>query len=305
MGPRDSARAPSPATSTFPYCEETCVRVLTPTENNRLNELIGFLGVTIAILIALALLSYSPHDPSFNVSADSPDVHAARNWIGLVGAYGADVFFQGFGYAAFLLPIGIFLLGYRWFRSEPMDSPVIKLAGYTMLVLMVPTLLTLWHMPDVRGAIPPGGLLGHVVTAGLRAAFNTVGANVVALAILFVALFLTTKFSFIETHESLRGPLSKLNFVAPLRERYAAWHEEREQERMRKRLEQIKMAGRPPIPQQPAAKSDTSAVDEQDEHETRSEEPEHSRAIVFRNAEEKKAPAKPGLFVGADKNQRE
>jgi len=136
------------------------VRVLTPTENNRLNELLGFLGVTIAVLIALALLSYSPHDPSFNVSADSPDLHAARNWIGPVGAYGADLFFQGFGYAAFLLPVGIFLLGYRWFRSEPMDSPAIKLAGYSMLVLMVPTLLTLWRMPDVRSAIPPGGLLG-------------------------------------------------------------------------------------------------------------------------------------------------
>ena len=103
-------------------------------------------------------------------------------------------------------------------------------------------------MPDVRGAIPPGGLLGHLVSAGLRAAFNTVGANVVALAIFFAALFLTTKFSFIETHEWLRGPLSKLNFVGPLKERYAAWREEREQERMRKRLEQIKMEGRPPIP---------------------------------------------------------
>jgi len=268
------------------------VRVLTPTENNRLNELIGFLGVTIAVLIALALLSYSPHDPSFNVSVDSPDVHAARNWIGPVGAYGADLFFQGFGYAAFLLPIGIFLLGYRWFRSEPMDSPAIKLAGYTMLVLMVPTLLTLWHMPDVRGAIPPGGLLGHVVTEGLRAAFNTVGANVVALAILFVALFLTTKFSFIDTHETLRGPLSRLNFVTPLRERYAAWREQREQERMRKRLEQIKMAGRPPIPQQPAAKSGTNAVAEQDDCDARTEETERSRAIVFRE-EEKKVSAKP------------
>src|SRR5258705_11456026 len=111
MGPRDSARAPSPATSTFPYCEETCVRVLTPTENHRLNELIGFLGVTIAILTALTLISYSPHDPSFNVSAEAPDIHSARNWIGPAGAYGADVLFQGFGYAAFLLPIGMFIVG--------------------------------------------------------------------------------------------------------------------------------------------------------------------------------------------------
>ena len=58
------------------------MRVLTPSENNRLNELIGFLGVTIAILIGLALLSYSPHDPSFNVAANSVDSHGARNWIG-------------------------------------------------------------------------------------------------------------------------------------------------------------------------------------------------------------------------------
>src|ERR1700682_6091714 len=173
------------------------VRVLTPTENNRVNELIGFVGVTIAILIALALLSYSPHDPSFNVSADSPDIHAARNWIGPVGAYGADMFFQGFGYAAFLLPVGIFLVGYRWFRSQPLDSPVIKLAGYSMLVFMVPTLLTLWQMPEVRGAIPPGGLIGHLGYAGLDAAFNTVGANLVALAVFFVALFMTTKFLFV------------------------------------------------------------------------------------------------------------
>ncbi len=266
------------------------MRVLTPTENNRLNELIGFLGVTIAILMALALLSYSPHDPSFNVSADSPDIHAARNWIGPVGAYGADLFFQGFGYAAFLLPVGIFLLAYRWFRSEPMDSPAIKLAGYTMLVLMVPTLLTLWQMPEVRGAIPPGGLLGHVVSLGLRVAFNTVGANVVALATFFAALFLTTRFSFIETHEWLGGPLSKLNVIGPLKERYWTWREDREQERMRKRLEQIKMEGRPPIPSLPWAKGDTNAVAEEDE--SREEESERSRSIVFGSSNEKRVPAK-------------
>jgi len=279
------------------------VRVLTPTENNRVNELIGFVGVTIAILIALALLSYSPHDPSFNVSADSPDIHAARNWIGPVGAYGADMFFQGFGYAAFLLPAGIFLVGYRWFRSEAVDSPTIKLLGYTMLVLMVPTLLTLWHMPQVRGAIPPGGLLGHVASAGLHAAFNTVGANLVGLAIFFIGLFLTTKFSFIETHEWLRGPLSKLNLIGPLRERYWAWREEREQERMRKRLEQIKMEGRPPIPSHAGAQGDANAAADEDDRESRMEESERSRAIVFGGPEQKKTAAKsspsPRIAKGA------
>ena len=44
----------------FPRMQENPVRLLTPTENRRLNELIGFLGITLAMLMALALLSYSP-----------------------------------------------------------------------------------------------------------------------------------------------------------------------------------------------------------------------------------------------------
>ena len=148
------------------------MRVLTPTENHRLNELIGFVGMTIAILMALALISYSPHDPSFNVSAESSGLHSARNWIGPVGAYGADLLFQGFGYAAFLLPMGMFIMGSRWFRSELLESPAIKIVGYSLLVLMLPAMLTLWHVPEVRGAIPPGGLLGHLVSTGLLAAIQ-------------------------------------------------------------------------------------------------------------------------------------
>src|SRR5258705_7274836 len=130
-------------------------------------------------------------------------------------------------------------MGSRWFRSVTLESPVVKIAGYSMLVLMAPALLTLWRVPDVRGSIPPGGLLVHLIAAGLVAAFNTIGGNVVALAIFFVALFLTTKFSFIETHEWLRVPLSKLNFIRPLKEQYYARRENRKQERIRKRLEQI------------------------------------------------------------------
>ncbi|MBZ5641510.1 MAG: DNA translocase FtsK [Acidobacteriia bacterium] len=308
MGPARQRPRPHTAASTFPHYEETCVRVLTPTENHRLNELIGFLGVTIAVLMALSLISYSPHDPSFNVSAQSPEFHAARNWIGPFGAYLSDLLFQGFGYAVFLLPIGIFVLGSQWFRSEPVESPGVKIAGYAMLVLMVPAMLTLWHIPEVRGAIPPGGLVGHLVSRGLIAAFNVIGANVVAVAIFFVSLFFTTKFSFIETHHTLRGPLGKLNFIGPLKERYYNWREDREQrleqERMRKRLEQIKNEGRPPIPEQAVAEVDGSAtIEREDREDTRRREPERPHAIVFSSPEEKKSAPKnagsPRIAKGA------
>ncbi len=263
--------------------------------------------MTIAILVALCLISYSPHDPSLNVSADSGALHSARNWIGPVGAYGADLLFQGFGYAAFLLPVGMFIMGSRWFRSEVLESPGVKIVGYSLLVLMLPAMLTLWHVPDVRGAIPPGGLLGHLVSSGLLAGFNMVGANLVAVAIFVVALFLTTKFSFIETHETLRGPLSKLNFIEPLKERYEAWHEEREQKRMQKRLAEIKSQGRPPIPAQSVAEVDGSAAiaekDDREEEDAQEKDEDRPASIIFRSVEEKKSPAKqsssPKIAKGA------
>src|SRR5207248_8136801 len=85
------------------------------------------LCITLAVLIALALLSYSPKDASFNVSAAAFDGSPARNWIGPAGAYGADLLFQIFGFAAFLLPAAILVLGWRWLRSRALDSQVAKI----------------------------------------------------------------------------------------------------------------------------------------------------------------------------------
>jgi hypothetical protein len=226
------------------------VRLLTPTENHRLNELIGFLGLSLAILLTLALISYSPHDTSFNVSSQSPDAREARNWIGPAGAYGADLVFQAFGYAAFLLTLCIFGLGWRWLRSQTLDSAAVKVVGYALLVLFFPALLTLWHVPDVRGVIPPGGLLGTMIAAGLHAGFNSVGAHLVAMSAFFTGLFLATPFSFTGTHAVLRGPLSKLDPIGRLKARWSEWRESTEKKRMRDRLETIKTSGRPPVPAQ-------------------------------------------------------
>jgi S-DNA-T family DNA segregation ATPase FtsK/SpoIIIE len=202
------------------------------------------------LLVALSLLSYNPHDASLNVSSFDEQSRHATNWIGPVGAHGADLLFQGLGYAAFLLPAGIFALGTRWFRSRAVDSPTAKLVGWGLFVLGLPALATLWHFPEVRGAAPPGGLLGSVLAAGLIGAFNGVGAQLVTVAAVLVALFLTTQFSFLGAQEWAKGPLSKINFVPALMERYNAWREAREQTRLRKRVEEIKISGRPAVASQ-------------------------------------------------------
>jgi S-DNA-T family DNA segregation ATPase FtsK/SpoIIIE len=120
--------------------EENPVRLLTPTENKRLNELIGFLCITLGLLMALALISYSPRDAAFNVSAGGPEGSSARNWIGPAGAYGADLLFQVLGFAAFLLPMALLVLGWRWCRSRVIDSQVATLIGYSLLIVSLPSL---------------------------------------------------------------------------------------------------------------------------------------------------------------------
>ena len=232
------------------------MRFLTPTENKRLNELIGFLCMMAAVVLALSLLSYNPHDAAFNVSAAAVGENPVRNWIGPVGSYTADLSFQIFGFAAFLLPAAIGILGYRWFRSRAVDSQWATVVGYTLLLLSLPSLLSLIHIPDVRGAIPAGGLLGSALSHALRSGFNFGGALLVEIALIVAAVFLTTRFSFSGAHawaSSTKGPLGrmeKLGILQRARARWEEWRDEREEARMRRAVEERRIAGRKPVASQ-------------------------------------------------------
>ncbi|HEX8872260.1 MAG TPA: DNA translocase FtsK [Candidatus Acidoferrum sp.] len=238
------------------------MRFLTPTENKRLNELIGFVCIVAAILVGLALISYSPRDAALNVSASASSDHETHNWMGPVGAYTADLLFQAFGFPAFLIPVALGILGYRWCRSRAIDSQVATLAGYVLLLLSLPSLLSLVHFPEVRGSVPAGGLLGTLVSRGLQSGFNFAGALLVAIALLVVALFLTTSFSFSGAHawaSAHKGPLGRIERFGILQRAQARWHawrDEREQERMRRRVEERRLAGRKPVTPQLLGKAE-------------------------------------------------
>ena len=245
------------------------MRFLTPTENKRLNELVGFVCILVAVLLGLALISYSPHDPAFNVSAASAGENAVRNWIGPVGSYTADIGFQVFGFAAFLLPVALGIVGYRWFRSQIIHSQWAALAGYVLLLLSLPSLLSMARFPEVRGAIPAGGLLGSTVSHGLQLGFNFWGALLVAIGVLVVALFLTTSFSFSGAHawaSGEKGPIGragKLGIWQRARLRWNEWKEAREEERMRRAVEERRLAGRKPVAPQIVGRAEAARATEE------------------------------------------
>jgi S-DNA-T family DNA segregation ATPase FtsK/SpoIIIE len=219
-------------------------QIFAPTNNRRLNELIGFLLCVSGLLLFLALASYSPLDPSFNSASVLTGSRAARNWVGLVGAVVSDLMLQGFGIGAFLVPVFLGALGSRWFRSRKVVSPVAKSLGAAWLMLFVPALLAL--LPGHArwlSVVPMEGLVGRIVGDALIHYFNLAGAYIVCATVLAVALYLTTAFSF----AALRvwAP-TRFAFAIALWNRYKDWQDSRAKKKMQKELEK-RRATRPTV----------------------------------------------------------
>jgi hypothetical protein len=84
---------------------KSLLRLFTPTRNRRFNELIGFVLIASALLLFLALASYSPLDPSLNTASAMGGNESTHNWIGRVGALISDGLLRIFGIAVFSQPV--------------------------------------------------------------------------------------------------------------------------------------------------------------------------------------------------------
>jgi DNA segregation ATPase FtsK/SpoIIIE, S-DNA-T family len=214
--------------------------IFVPTGNRRLNELVGFLLCVSALLLFLALASYSPLDPSLNSASVLTGNHAARNWIGVVGALISDLTLQFFGIGAFLLPVFPFMFGVRWFASRKIQSPIAKTLGAIWLTMFVPALLAL--LPGNfrwTHVVPIEGLLGRVVGDVLLHYLNVAGAYIVCVSVLAVALYLSTAFSFSSVQLWLP---TRFAFVTALWSRYQDWQEDRAKRQQQKELDKRRVS---------------------------------------------------------------
>jgi S-DNA-T family DNA segregation ATPase FtsK/SpoIIIE len=245
-------------------------RVFNPTNNRRLNELLGFLLCVSALLLFLALASYSPLDPSLNSASVLTGSRVARNWIGVVGAFGADLMLQFFGIGAFLVPLFAVGMGIRWFRSLKVVSPIAKTLGGVWLLMFVPALLALLpgHLRWL-GAVPLEGLLGRVLGDVLIHYFNLAGAYIVSTSMLAVALYFCTAFSFSQAQV---WAATRFSFAIALRDRWRDWQDARRRKKMQKELEK-RRAAKPTIQAQvvpggPAAQSSPVEKQHPEPHRT-------------------------------------
>jgi S-DNA-T family DNA segregation ATPase FtsK/SpoIIIE len=214
---------------------KTIVRAFVPTKNRRLNELVGLLLFAAAVLLFLALASYSPADPSLNTAASTVTAHPARNLIGMAGALTSDLLLQAEGITVFLLPVMLGFLGMRWFKSREVISPIAKMIGCGTLLVFVPALLGLlpWHLRWLQ-AIPIEGLAGRITSDVLIRYFNVAGAYILCASVISVALYLTTAFSLSGARIWMQ---TRFAFVIAAWSRFVDWREARAKARQQRKQE--------------------------------------------------------------------
>jgi DNA segregation ATPase FtsK/SpoIIIE, S-DNA-T family len=198
----------------LPFGEMT---FLSPSRFRRLNEAVGFLLLLLGLAVVLSLVSYSPLDPSANTATAVVRTH---NLLGLFGAVWTDFILQVFGISAFLLPVHIWALGWKWLRSSPIESPWFRVVGSIGLWFCIATACALF--PPVfliGGAIRPSGLLGIVLAGALTSRFDITGAAIITAAVCIVSIYFATSFELATLLRWLSGPIARWKAV---RERWKA-----------------------------------------------------------------------------------
>jgi len=154
----------------------------------KVDEIIGFILAATVVILAVALCSYYPLDPSF-MHHSSERGALVHNFIGPLGAQVASLLFAIFGFASFLWPVLLGILAWRrWNHREPSQG-IGRYLGVAGLLLVLPALLQIAISQITwRGeSIASGGALGVVFSELLISQLHLIGASIVLLVALLIS----------------------------------------------------------------------------------------------------------------------
>ena len=186
------------------------MKLLSPTQHKRLNEATGFLLLFAGMVTLLSLISYHVQDPSWNTAASSRPL----NLIGYPGAYLSDLCLQVFGASAFLFPLLLFGLAWKWIRSDELHAGAMKIAGAVLLSLAASAALSFLPLRLFGGTVRMGGTLGLALATSLVDALNLAGALLVTATALVISLYLVSSFALAATRRWFEGPAAVLRRFA-------------------------------------------------------------------------------------------
>jgi len=160
------------------------------------NEVWGVIFLLIALLFAVSLLSYYPHDPVLWETGQK--MVDEQNLFGSVGANLAGLLFLVCGFSSFWLIVGCLFLSFSFFRGRLPSRIILVLSNIGLLMLSFSALLSLYAPNGIpyRGTMLSGGLIGFYCADIGKKTFNSFGAYTFFSAIFVISAMVITKFSF-------------------------------------------------------------------------------------------------------------
>jgi len=166
------------------------------TLTRRASEFLGVGLFAAAVLWIVALVTFEPSDPTWFFTAGA--THPPANFAGLVGAFIAEASFQVVGYAAYLIPPALVVIGWHYFWCRPLDAIYTKFVGTVLLFASLSGLLALaiGNLAIDGHAFRAGGSIGQLISRFSAAYLNRAGTLIVLLTLLFMSVILATQLSF-------------------------------------------------------------------------------------------------------------
>jgi S-DNA-T family DNA segregation ATPase FtsK/SpoIIIE len=222
--------------------------VATSALSRRLSEFAGVALFGCCLLWLVALVSYSPNDPTWffnSVSGATP-----ANFAGRIGAFLAEIAFQLLGYAAWLIPIFLGYLAWHYFWCLEIKAEYTKAVGAALLVSSTAALLSLAFgaLESPTRHFTAGGIVGHAVANLFAGYLNRTGAAILLLTLLAFSVILSTQFSF---GHAFSGLATYFRNRRGLLQWFSDWREERARSKERQQVvdKHVKKAGREKAPE--------------------------------------------------------
>ncbi|PQJ50245.1 cell division protein FtsK [Vibrio jasicida] len=167
---------------------ETIIKTSEEPQSSRLNgfqrlkECCFIVGVLSSVLLAVALFTFSPADPSWSQTAWGGEIDNAG---GLFGAWLADTLFFTFGSLAYPLPFLLTAGAWVICRKRSEDDPIDLMLWGTRLLGLVILILTSCGLADINfddiWYFSSGGVVGDVLTSLALPTLNVLGTTLVLL----------------------------------------------------------------------------------------------------------------------------
>ncbi|UAY90321.1 DNA translocase FtsK 4TM domain-containing protein [Pectobacterium polaris] len=214
------------------YTEDKDVTLKKLSGTRRLLEAILIVVALFAVYLGVALLSFSPSDPSWSQTAWHEPIH---NFGGVAGAWLADTLFFIFGVLAYAIPPIMLSLCWAAFRQRDNQQSIeyftfsLRLIGTLALILTSCGLAAL-NIDDLY-YFASGGVLGSLLSSSMIPRFNSMGATLILLCVWGAGLTLFTGWSWLTIAEKIgAGVLGCLTFMSNRSRRDEDYPEENDRE---------------------------------------------------------------------------